>query len=160
MTVRVNRIEKYWECCKVESECSRDKKGEILLKKAVLAILIAGMAVLTACSNNKTVKNDDNVYKYSDYEYKDEAQFYMKKNAAAAEKGYYYLSNSPVSSENYKFMYYYDMINNNSVALCSKVDCAHDDAECEAYLSDYERLGSAVWYYDGRIYMIEKTFFI
>ena len=57
------------------------KKGEILLKKAVLAILIAGMAVLTACSNNKTVKNDDNVYKYSDYEYKDEAQFYMKKNA-------------------------------------------------------------------------------
>ena len=47
MTVRVNRIEKYWECCKVESECSRDKKGEILLKKAVLAILIAGMAVLT-----------------------------------------------------------------------------------------------------------------
>ncbi len=40
------------------------------MKKAVLAILIAGMAVLTACSNNKTVKNDDNVYKYSDYEYK------------------------------------------------------------------------------------------
>ena len=104
MTVRVNRIEKYWECCKVESECSRDKKGEILLKKAVLAILIAGMAVLTACSNNKTVKNDDNVYKYSDYEYKDEAQFYMKKNAAAAEKGYYYLAKSPVSSEEYKFM--------------------------------------------------------
>ena len=127
------------------------------MKKAVLAILIAGMAVLTACSNNNTVKKDDNVYKYSDYEYKDEAQFYMKKNAAAAEKGYYYLSNSPVSGENYKFMYYYDMINNNSVALCSKVDCAHDDAECEAYLSDYERLGSAVWYYDGRIYMIEKT---
>ena len=45
------------------------KKGEILLKKAVLAILIAGMAVLTACSNNNTVKKDDNVYKYSDYEY-------------------------------------------------------------------------------------------
>lgn len=127
------------------------------MKKAVLAVLIAGMAVLTACSNNNTVKKDDNVYKYSDYEYKDEAQFYMKKNAAAAEKGYYYLSNSPVSGENYKFMYYYDMINNNSVALCSKVDCAHDDAECDAYLSDYERLGSAVWYYDGRIYMIEKT---
>ena len=55
------------------------------MKKAVLAILIAGMAVLTACSNNNTVKKDDNVYKYSDYEYKDEAQFYMKKNAAAAE---------------------------------------------------------------------------
>ena len=127
------------------------------MKKAVLAILIAGMAVLTACGNNNTVKKDDNTYKYSDYEYKDEAQFYMKKNAAAAEKGYYYLSNSPVSGENYKFMYYYDMINNNSVALCSKVDCAHDDVECEAYLSDYERLGSAVWYHDGRIYMIEKT---
>ena len=47
------------------------------MKKAVLAILIAGMAVLTACSNNNTVKKDDNVYKYSDYEYKDEAQFYM-----------------------------------------------------------------------------------
>ena len=100
MTVRVNRIEKYWECCKVESECSRDKKGEILLKKAVLAILIAGMAVLTACSNNKTVKNGDNVYKYSDYEYKDEAQFYMKKNAAAAEKGYYYLAKSQLAVKN------------------------------------------------------------
>ena len=157
MTVRVNRIEKYWECCKVESECSRDKKGEILLKKAVLAILIAGMAVLTACSNNKTVKNDDNVYKYSDYEYKDEAQFYMKKNAAAAEKGYYYLAKSPVSSEEYKFMFYYDMVNANSVALCSNVNCTHDNAECEAYLSDEECLGSTIWYYGGRIYMIEKT---
>ena len=51
------------------------------MKKAVLAILIAGMAVLTACGNNNTVKKDDNTYKYSDYEYKDEAQFYMKKNA-------------------------------------------------------------------------------
>lgn len=120
-------------------------------------MLIAGMAVLTACGSNKTIKNDDNVYRYSDYEYKDEAQFYMKKNAAAAEKGYYYLVNSPVSSESYKFMYYYDMVNNNSVALCSKVDCAHEDAECEAYLSEDECLGSAVWYYDGRIYMIEKT---
>ena len=29
------------------------------MKKAVLAILIAGMAVLTACSNNNTVKEDD-----------------------------------------------------------------------------------------------------
>ncbi len=38
------------------------------MKKAVLAILIAGMAVLTACSNNNTVKKDDNVYKYSDYD--------------------------------------------------------------------------------------------
>ena len=133
------------------------KKGEILLKKAVLAILIAGMAVLTACSNNKTVKNDDNVYKYSDYEYKDEAQFYMKKNAAAAEKGYYYLAKSPVSSEEYKFMFYYDMVNANSVALCSNVNCTHDNAECEAYLSDEECLGSTIWYYGGRIYMIEKT---
>lgn len=157
MTVRVNRIEKYWKCCKVESECSRDKKGEILLKKAVLAILIAGMAVLTACNNNKTVKNDDNVYKYSDYEYKDEAQFYMKKNAAAAEKGYYYLAKSPVSSEEYKFMFYYDMVNANSVALCSNVNCTHDNAECEAYLSDDECLGSTIWYCGGRIYMIEKT---
>ena len=133
------------------------KKGEILLKKAVLAILIAGIAVLTACSNNKTVKNDDNVYKYSDYEYKDEAQFYMKKNAAAAEKGYYYLAKSPVSSEEYKFMFYYDMVNANSVALCSNVNCTHDNAECEAYLSDEECLGSTIWYYGGRIYMIEKT---
>ena len=32
------------------------------MKKAVLAVLIAGMAVLTACSNNNTVKKDDNVY--------------------------------------------------------------------------------------------------
>lgn len=100
MTVRVNRIEKYWECCKVESECSWDKKGEILLKKAVLAILIAGMAVLTACGNNNTVKNDDNVYKYSDYEYKDEAQFYMKKNAAAAEKGIIILQSLQLAVKN------------------------------------------------------------
>lgn len=84
----------------MESECSRDKKGEILLKKAVLAILIAGMAVLTACSNNKTVKNDDNVYKYSDYEYKDEAQFYMKKNAAAAEKGIIILQSLQLAVKN------------------------------------------------------------
>ena len=56
------------------------------MKKAVLAVLIAGMAVLTACSNNNTVKKDDNVYKYSDYEYKDEAQFYMKKKCCGCGK--------------------------------------------------------------------------
>ena len=133
------------------------KKGEILLKKAVLAILIAGMAVLTACGNNNTVKKDDNTYRYSDYEYKDEAQFYMKKEAAAAEKGYYYLARSPVSSEGYRFMFYYDMVNANSVALCSNVNCTHDNTECEAYLSGGECLGGAIWYYYGRIYMIEKT---
>lgn len=100
MTVRVNRIEKYWECCKVESECSWDKKGEILLKKAVLAILIAGMAVLTACGNNNTVKNDDNVYKYSDYEYKDEAQFYMKKMLRLRKKGIIILQSLQLAVKN------------------------------------------------------------
>ena len=70
------------------------------MKKAVLAILIAGMAVLTACSNNKTVKNDDNVYKYSDYEYKDEAQFYMKKNAWSWKKAIIILQSLQLAVKN------------------------------------------------------------
>ena len=44
-----------------------------------------------------------------------------------------------------------------SLQLCSNVNCTHDNAECEAYLSDEECLGSTIWYYGGRIYMIEKT---
>lgn len=127
------------------------------MKKSVLVILIIGVVILTACNKTRSVEKDDVNYKYSDYEYKDEAQFYMKKNAAAAEKGYYYLTKPPVSCEEYKFMYYYDMANANSVVLCSKLNCTHDNTECEAYLSNDECLGSAIWYYGGRIYMIEKT---
>ena len=97
-------------------------------------------------------------YEYSDYVFNnDEAQYYMSEKAAAAETGYYYTANSPVYTSSYKFLYYFDMVNKNSMPLCTKLNCAHNDENCDAYLSDDECLSANIWYYNQRIYMIEKT---
>ena len=63
--------------------------------------------------------------------------------------GYYYLSDS--------FLYFMDTENGNSVILCSKAGCKHDNAEdwdeifaCEAYIQT--QTATVFFYYDGHIY--------
>ena len=112
---------------------------------------------LASCKSYAEYDGDDN-YAYSDYEFNnEESQFYMAKNTAAAENGYYYISNSPVNDVNYDFIYFYDMKNQTSLPLCSKLNCEHDDENCDAYITDNECVGNCIWYYKGRLYMIERT---
>lgn len=117
------------------------------------------MLGISACgdkqSNQSTVTDD---YRYSSYTYDDNApQYYMAGSAAASETGYYYIDGAPVINNSNMYIYYYDMIKDMTIPLCSKVDFDHRTDECEAYISQNICVGSKIWYHNERLYMIEKT---
>ena len=75
----------------------------LFISMFICLLLIIPMA---SCKSYEEYDGDDN-YAYSDYEFNnEESQFYMAKNTAAAENGYYYISNSPVNKEDYDFIYF------------------------------------------------------
>lgn len=125
--------------------------------KAILLCAALIFSVFSGCGGKENgAANAD--YEYSDYVFdNDEAQYYMSNNSAAAETGYYYIANAPVYTTSYKFLYYFDMVNKNSMPLCTKLNCEHNDESCDAYLSAEECLSSNIWYYNQRIYMIERS---
>lgn len=130
------------------------------MKKIILIIItVVTMLGISACgdkqSNQSTVTDD---YRYSSYTYDDNApQYYMEGCAAASETGYYYIDGAPVINNSNMYIYYYDMIKDMTIPLCSKVDCDHRTDECEAYISQNICVGSKIWYHNERLYMIEKT---
>ena len=130
------------------------------MKKIILIIItVVTMLGISACgdkqSNQSTVTDD---YRYSSYTYDDNApQYYMAGSAAASENGYYYIDGAPVINNSNMYIYYYDMIKDMTIPLCSKVDCDHRTDECEAYISQNICVGSKIWYHNERLYMIEKT---
>ena len=136
------------------------ERGVSAMKKILLIMMTVTTAlVMTACSGKTNRQTSSEDYKYSSYVYDDnEAQFYMSENAAASETGYYYITGAPVNKNyNNKYIYYYDMIKDMTIPLCSKVDCDHRTDECEAYISQNICVGSKIWYHNERLYMIEKT---
>lgn len=130
------------------------------MKKIILIIItVVTMLGISACgdkqSNQSTVTDN---YRYSSYTYDDNApQYYMADSAAASETGYYYIDGAPVINNSNMYIYYYDMIKDMTIPLCSKVDCDHRTDECEAYISQNICVGSKIWYHNERLYMIEKT---
>lgn len=130
------------------------------MKKIILIIItVVTMLGISACgdkqSNQSTVTDD---YRYSSYTYDDNApKYYMAGSAAASETGYYYIDGAPVINNSNMYIYYYDMIKDMTIPLCSKVDCDHRTDECEAYISQNICVGSKIWYHNERLYMIEKT---
>ena len=130
------------------------------MKKIILIIItVVTMLGISACgdkqSNQSTVTDD---YRYSSYTYDDNApQYYMAGSAAASETGYYYIDGAPVINNSNMYIYYYDLIKDMTIPLCSKVDCDHRTDECEAYISQNICVGSKIWYHNERLYMIEKT---
>lgn len=130
------------------------------MKKIILIIItVVTMLGISACgdkqSNQSTVTDN---YRYSSYTYDDNApQYYMAGSAAASETGYYYIDGAPVINNSNMYIYYYDMIKDMTIPLCSKVDCDHRTDECEAYISQNICVGSKIWYHNERLYMIEKT---
>lgn len=54
----------------------------------------------------------------------------MSDNAAASETGYYYIAGVPVNNNRNSYIYYYDMVKDMTIPLCSKMDCYHRTEEC------------------------------
>ena len=135
------------------------ERGVSAMKKILLIMMTVTTAlVMTACSGKTNSQTSSEDYKYSSYVYDDNApQYYMAGCAAASETGYYYIDGAPVSNNSNMYIYYYDMIKDMTIPLCSKVDCDHRTDECEAYISQNICVGSKIWYHNQRLYMIEKT---
>ena len=80
---------------------------------------------------------------------------------AIAESGYYYTMKNR--------LYFYNIDSDQNTLLCSRVNCGHDSADCDAFVytcySPVEYGGGAscncfakrILYYDGSLYMIERT---
>lgn len=134
-------------------------------KKRMLIVVIIFTMLLCACNNSKYTtdiatnsSNSNTKGKFSNFTFDPQAvQYYMQRGSAAAEDGYYYISYSPVQEGQEKFFYYFDMNSMTAVPLCSKLDCEHNSANCDAYISEDRCVGNNFWYYNQRLYMIEKT---
>ena len=135
------------------------ERGVSAMKKILLIMMTVTTAlVMTACSGKTNSQTSSEDYKYSSYVYDDNApQYYMSDNAAASETGYYYIAGAPVNNNRNSYIYYYDMVKDMTIPLCSKMDCDHRTEECEAYMSKDACLGNKIWYHNQRLYMIERT---
>ena len=49
------------------------------------------------------------------------------------------------------------MVNKSVMPLCTKLNCEHNSQDCDAYVSDKSRVTGGLWYYNNRLYMIERT---
>lgn len=118
---------------------------------------------MTACTTAEDVEEEsegmsESAYIREPFEFdKSEPQYYMSKNSAASEKGYYYITGEPVSSNGIDYLYFYDIENGNQYPLCSKGDCEHGDETCDAHRILDNILSDTVWYYQDRLYMVERT---
>ena len=133
---------------------------KILVDVSVITLIIGCLSAVMACSSKTADSGQTDVdYKYASYVYDDnEPQYYMSDSAAAAETGYYYIAGaSGVSDNTNSYIYYYDMVKQEAIPLCSDIDCDHKTKDCEAYISSDMCLSSKIWYHNQRIYMIEKT---
>ena len=135
------------------------ERGVSAMKKIFLIMMTVTTAlIMTACSGKVTNQTSSEDYKYSSYVYDDNApQYYMSDNAAASETGYYYIAGAPVNNNRNSYIYYYDMVKDMTIPLCSKIDCDHRTEECEAYMSEDACLGNKIWYHNQRLYIIERT---
>lgn len=73
-----------------------------------------------------------------------------------ADKGYYYIIND--------ILYFYDIANDISIPMCSRVDCKHGGQNCDAYAATNYRgkdiscvcEGGSLFYRNDQLYMVER----
>jgi len=130
-----------------------------------IIIIIIMSNVLIGCNNSKYTEDYKNIEvnssilaQFPGFTFNNnEGQYYMSGNSAAAENGYYFITQNASDSGTNNFIYFYDMTSQTSVPLCSKLNCQHNDTSCDAYISDEKCFAKMIWYYGGRLYMIERS---
>ena len=107
-------------------------KKRVLISFTFVVVIILILVFYIKIHNNKEADvkiNYDNI-KHADIE--NIAQNYWNSdgiyNIAAAEDGYYYVTNED-------FLVYFDINTGDTVPVCAKPDCMHDNDECNACLN-------------------------
>lgn len=129
------------------------------MKKVVLFLVIAIMAITSGCTNNKIEYDLSNTYiENQDYQY----NFFNKNTGNTiiqkGNDGYYFSLNN--------FLYFADKKTLKSVPLCNKSDCLHDKEpnpekrlDCNAYLFD-SPLNSSFYVFKNHIYkFVDESYY-
>lgn len=66
--------------------------------------------------------------------------------------GYYSLNALNNVTSSYR-LDYYDYSSKQSIPVCTKANCQHNDKECDAYFLGNEYPVGTMWYYEGNLYM-------
>ncbi|MDO5403263.1 MAG: hypothetical protein Q4F11_07475, partial [Eubacteriales bacterium] len=161
-------------------------------KRKWILIVSMMIICCTGCGKNysdEELTTEDSRNKFPEFSF-DSTQkpYYQKDNhaVAIAENGYYFVRNISFGSfDNFgdmdylflhsqhdikklenkaygKMIYYYDIDSGTATPLCSKVDCKHNDENCEAYFDTIEgtqngasfMTNGGFQYYNHRLYMI------
>ena len=119
----------------------------VLISFTFVVVIILILVFYIKIHNNKEADvkiNYDNI-KHADIE--NIAQNYWNSdgiyNIAAAEDGYYYVTNED-------FLVYFDINTGDTVPVCAKPDCMHDNDECNACLNTCVIYN--IYYYNEYIY--------
>lgn len=136
-------------------------KNKLYRRIFCVSLLCIVLFSLTACTTAGDVEEGSegaSVHNQGMFAFdKSEPQYYMSKNSAASEKGYYYITGEPVSIGGVMYLYFYDIAEGNQYPVCSKATCEHNDATCDAHTILENTISNTLWYYEDRLYMVERT---
>jgi len=120
------------------------------------ALSLVMLFSLAACSVNKK-QNDVINYNNTNITEKN-GIFMLGSEVAESDDGYYFCARNENLSK--YFIAYLDKKTNESMPLCSKINCSHSledvDEECDAYIDGSVIIGS-LFYYDGFLYYINRN---
>ncbi len=132
-------------------------------KLIIVIYLLICLSFLIACNKNneKTLSTEGNNVNYI---YDEHIKSIAEGNSlVSSENGYYFIANG--------ILYFYDIYNDITLPVCSKVDCSHKGKLCDAYAEDTSTyrinnihytdgdtncLSCKLWYDNGKIYMIKR----
>ena len=131
-------------------------------KHLVTLLIVATLFTCLACNKGKqeepTVDSNNKVNYVYDTTITQLSESY---NVAYSENGYYFTVNG--------ILHFYDVANDVSLPVCSKLECSHNSSSCDAYACDDKKydvydltgividcLGNTVWYHDDKLYMMKR----
>ncbi len=115
-------------------------KNKLITVSAML-VLVLSMILTVGCKEKGTSIDikDDNL---------DVSQTYFKSHQVAkGEKGYYFFGDYG------NYILYFDEVTKETIPLCSKAECVHDDEECMAYVKG-SQFDFKIYYYSGKLYWL------
>lgn len=122
---------------------------------AIILIFIININV-TACSVSE--KKVDNLNYNNTNITEKNGIFMLGSDVAESDDGYYFCARNEELTK--YFIAYLDKRTNESMPLCSKINCSHSledvDEDCDAYIDESVIMGS-LFYYDGFLYYINRN---
>lgn len=130
-------------------------KIAVIMMLLFVAISAAGCQTAAEIDNAVAGNQYDS---FNEYVYnQDEVQEKCVKSTAITSDGYYYTAN--------RVLWFYDLKSDTNIPMCSKSNCNHKDASCDAYVDETNPMvgiqcnceSNEVFYYNNQIYMIERS---